>query len=196
MNVGVLAAHPGDAETNVGGLIARFASEGHLVRVFVATVIGDVTLRSKRAIDSAYHLGADIEFLNFDSYGMAADLSHVQLAEDAIMNWGPHLLVSHRLVDSHQDHRACGHIARSVARFNQIELWDMDHSVPGGMVGAVSPTSFVNVSDFQTLKTEALSMHGASREVMSTVDFRGRYYGGMIGVEYAEGFTVQSKYIL
>lgn len=188
--VAVLSAHPDDAETNAGGTIARLVAEGSQVKVYVSTVPSDWTERSRQSIDAVFSLGADVYFFHFDPYGFTADFATVQIVEQAIGEFDPDHIISHRVNDSHQDHRTCGLIARSLVRRNRIGLWEMDHSIPGGLIGAEAPTYFVDISDYQRQKMQAVGIHTIQDGWHDTVIARDRYYGGMVGVDYAEGFTV------
>jgi LmbE family N-acetylglucosaminyl deacetylase len=109
-------AHPDDAEFSAGGIGAKFAAKGHLVK-FVSVTNGDAghcdqgggALARRRAAEvqeAARRLGiAEYEvFDNHDGELMPTLEVRKQIIR-AIRQWGADIVLSHRPNDYHPDHR-------------------------------------------------------------------------------------------
>lgn len=92
--------------------------------------------------------------------------------------------------DSHPEHRRVADIARQIARKNNVDLWFMDHAMPGGYSGtAPRPNHFVKFHSndkYDALNCYAVLSAADKRAVAS----RDMYYGRMLGSTYAEGFII------
>ena len=92
--------------------------------------------------------------------------------------------------DSHPEHQHVAQLARQTARKNNLNLWYMDHAIPGGHnAQAPRPNHFVTFDDFH--KYDAIECYNVmDQQTVKQVMYRDRYYGGMVGAEFAEGFIV------
>ena len=92
--------------------------------------------------------------------------------------------------DSHPEHRRVADIARQIARKNNVDLWFMDHAMPGGYSGtAPRPNHFVKCHSND--KYDALNCYdiltAAGKRAVAARDM---YYGRVLGSTYAEGFII------
>lgn len=112
----VLGAHPDDAEIHAGGLIARHAKLGSVIRMVSVTdgrsghheiAPADlVTIRREEARASGQLIGAESVTWDFADGGLQADLALRAAVIREIRSFGPDLVLTHRLWDYHPDHRA------------------------------------------------------------------------------------------
>lgn len=112
----VLGAHPDDAEIHAGGLIARHAKLGSVIRMVSVTdgrsghheiAPADlVTIRREEARASGQLIGAESVTWDFADGGLQADLALRAAIIREIRSFGPDLVLTHRLWDYHPDHRA------------------------------------------------------------------------------------------
>ncbi len=112
----VLGAHPDDAEIHAGGLIARHARLGSVIRMVSVTdgrsghheiAPADlVVIRREEARASGQLIGAESVTWDFADGGLQADLALRAAIIREIRSFAPDLVLTHRLWDYHPDHRA------------------------------------------------------------------------------------------
>jgi N-acetylglucosamine malate deacetylase 1 len=114
----VLGAHPDDADSHAGGLIARYRKLGHTVKLVSVTngaaghhqIVADelAALRREEAAAAGRVVGAAYEVWDFPDAHLVntLDLRHRIIAE--IRQFAPDLVLTHRTCDYHPDHRALG----------------------------------------------------------------------------------------
>ena len=118
----VLAAHPDDAEFHAGGLLAKHARLGSVIRI-VCLTNGDVGHHkmsgpplAKRRREEAAAAGRVIgaEYVTWDyPDGMLQPTLDVRFdVIREIRTFQPDLVLTHRPDDYHPDHRAVGHVVR------------------------------------------------------------------------------------
>ena len=125
LNVIVFGAHPDDADNKMGGTAALFAQMGHRVK-FVAVTNGDAghyekggghlaKIRRKEAQESGKRLG--IEYTVLDNHDgelfPTLEVRHQVIRE--IRNWDADIVLTHRPVDYHPDHRYTGVLVQDAA---------------------------------------------------------------------------------
>ena len=125
LNVIVFGAHPDDADNKMGGTAALFAQMGHRVK-FVAVTNGDAghyekggghlaKIRRKEAQEAGRRLG--IEYTVLDNHDgelfPTLDVRHQIIRE--IRNWDADIVLTHRPVDYHPDHRYTGVLVQDAA---------------------------------------------------------------------------------
>ncbi|MEE9362456.1 MAG: PIG-L family deacetylase [Cellulophaga sp.] len=126
LNIIVFGAHPDDCDIKFGGTAALFAEMGHRVK-FVALTNGDAghyekgggalaKLRRLEAKEAAKRLGIE-EYITMDNHDAelfpSLDIRHQVIRE--IRNWKADVVVTHRPVDYHPDHRYTGILLQDAA---------------------------------------------------------------------------------
>ena len=204
MNVTALVAHPDD-ELMCAGTLARMVAEGHRVRLVVGFFSdfgpdgvkqGLVEERTSELELSAKILGVDLEaVLEADEASFVWSQPWVQRFERIVGEFPPDLLISHRPADPNSSHGHLGRVARTLARKNRMDLWELDQAVPGGLEpDAPGPNHLVNISDFVEWKREAVGAYQSQLArypgMGEAIEARDRLYGWMMGVSHAEAFRV------
>ncbi len=126
LNIIVFGAHPDDCDEKMGGTAALFAEMGHHVK-FVALTNGDAghfgkgggalaKIRRKEAEESAKRLGIDAYVLldNHDAELLPTLDIRVKVIRE-IRNWNADVVITHRPVDYHPDHRYTGVLVQDAA---------------------------------------------------------------------------------
>lgn len=126
LNIIVFGAHPDDADSKFGGTAALFAQMGHHVK-FVAVTNGDkghykmgggilAKRRRKEAKESAKRLGIDAYTVldNHDGELLPTLDVREQIIRE-IRKWDADIVLSHRPVDYHPDHRYTGVLMQDAA---------------------------------------------------------------------------------
>ena len=183
----MLGAHADDVEISAGGTILTLIDQGW--EVWITHTEPTSIARMEESIDAAEILGATYMPYTGDS-------------RDLVRHWGGmgiDLFVTPSAVDSHPEHRAAADIGVQLARGNDVELWEMNHAIPGGVVPAPQLNHFVRFTISQaTTKYRAIRAHTSQLEAygqwwIDAIDARDRYYG-LIGNRedpvYVEGFRI------
>ena len=178
-----LTAHYDDLEVCAGGTAARYG--GYSAVLFPEARHGTM----QEADEAAEILGIGT--------GLGTALG---LSERDIVTWLDRMVPTYDIIisvspyDSHPEHRKVADIARQVARNNNTSLWFMDHTIPGGQGNGPRPNTFVDFSDYQHTKYDAIECYSIiSRDEVRSIMYRDRYYGRTHGGELAEGFITESS---
>ncbi|MBJ7882116.1 PIG-L family deacetylase [Gelidibacter salicanalis] len=125
LNVIVFGAHPDDSDNKMGGTAALFAQMGHRVK-FVSVINGDAghyekggghlaKIRRKEAQEAGKRLG--IEYTVLDNHDgelfPTIEVRHQVIRE--IRKWDADIVLTHRPVDYHPDHRYTGVLVQDAA---------------------------------------------------------------------------------
>lgn len=131
----------------------------------------------------------------------------------SIRSWRPRVVVLPYEEARHPDHSACGRLATQAVFFAGIKKYlpelgtahSVAQTIAYQMRFSFQPSFVCDISDVQTLKKKAIEAHVSqvtrqansntlisSPLALAAVDARDRYYGGMIGTEYAEPFLVRN----
>ena len=195
LRVVVLGAHADDVEIGAGGTVLRLLAERPRTHVHhvVASAPGDRAAEARAAAD-ALLAGAEAAHVHtldtpdgfFPQH--AGDLK--TWVRETLEPVRPHLVLTHRRADAHQDHRVLGELAwqtfrgATVAAY-EVPKWDGDLDRPNAYV----------TLDAATLerKLAVLDAHFASQRSKGWYDaetFRGlaRVRGVEAGARYAEAF--------
>lgn len=199
--VTALLAHPDD-ELMCAGTLARFASAGARVTLLVGFIEdwgpdgeqrGWVT-RFEEFSASAAAIGAA------PYVGSGADTPESTFCwnQPWVQNFErllppTDLLISHRVNDANTSHAALGQIARTLARKNRMDLWEIDQSIPGGLTDQ-APNLLVDITDYIDQKNDAIYAYQSQLARYPGMDkaiaHRDALNGWHIGTQAAEGFTV------
>lgn len=208
MNVTALVAHPDD-ELMCAGTLARMVAEGHRVRLVVGFFSdfgptgekqGLVEERTGELELSAKILGVDLEaVLVPDEASFVWSQPWVQHFERIVGEYPPDLLISHRTVDPNTSHGHLGRVARTLARKNRMDLWELDQALPGGLdPDAPGPNHLVDITGFIDQKEEVVSAYSSQLirypGMAAAIEARDRMYGWMLDMSstacYAEAFRI------
>jgi len=176
-----LTAHYDDLEICAGGTAARYG--GTSVVFFPHEDHGT----EEEAEQAAFALGIDsIAAQRYvGSRGLVAWLDGIAAGSDTIISISPY--------DSHPEHQAVATIARQVARHAGMNLWFMDHAIPGGYPHGPRPNHFVNITGNDDAKYDAIECYNIITQTeLRSIMYRDRYYGLTNGVQAAEGFIVEN----
>ena len=175
-----LTAHYDDLEVCAGGTASRCYGYS-------------IVLYPKPAHGKDHERERSYEILNVEKSWVAGDTERRLV--DSLDSWlNVHdikQIIATSPHDSHPEHRQVADIARQVARKNNVDLWFMDHAMPGGYSGtAPRPNHFVKFESND--KYDALNCY----DILSAADKRAvaardMYYGRMLGSTYAEGFIIE-----
>lgn len=187
MKVTALLAHPDD-ELICAGTLARFAAEGHDVRL--VTLFMDERQAEWEVCAKTLRVEATRGFLTEDQY-VWSRLTVRNL--EAWLDTDVDLLIGHRAEDPNTSHGHLGRVARTLARKNRMALWELDQTMPGGInPDAPSPNHFVSI-DPQVKRDAMLSYPSQMARYPGWLDAsaaRDAMYGWQIGVPAAEAFRI------
>lgn len=163
MHVALIMAHPDDADIYCGGSVAAWRLMGAEVTILIATDGSKggnfnpedlAKLRSEEAIAAAKVLDANLIQLNFpDGELYQSEEFSVKLTTE-VLRLKPNLLVAHAPNDYHVDHRAASSASLVAASFRVPVLW-----VDPMMGNDFLPNYYVDISQFQNLKEQAILCH-------------------------------------
>ena len=163
MHVALIMAHPDDADIYCGGSVAAWRLMGAEVTILIATDGSKggnfnpedlAKLRSEEAIAAAKVLDANLIQLNFpDGELCQSEEFSVKLTTE-VLRLKPNLLVAHAPNDYHVDHRAVSSASLVAASFRVPVLW-----VDPMMGNDFLPNYYVDISQFQILKEQAILCH-------------------------------------
>ncbi|MCE5306161.1 MAG: PIG-L family deacetylase [Acidobacteriales bacterium] len=133
LRVIAFGAHPDDAEIRAGGVAAKFAAKGHMVK-FVSVTNGDAghcemgggalaKRRRAEAQQAARHLGI-AEYEVFDNHDgeLVPSLEVRKQVIRAIRLWNAEIVLSPRPYDYHPDHRYTSILVQDAAFMVQIPM--------------------------------------------------------------------------
>ena len=121
----VIGAHPDDAEFHVGGIMQRFCTAGHVVKVISVTdgsaghhqltpnALAEV--RRAEAARAAVLFGFSTEVWRWPDGALTACLAARLQVIRAIRLFAPDLVITHRTNDYHPDHRAVGQLVQDAS---------------------------------------------------------------------------------
>ena len=121
----VFGAHPDDAEFKAGGTAAKWAKQGHHVKL-VSVTNGDIghwkmaggPLAQRRTAEvaaAAKKLGTESQVLDLHDGELLPTLENRRLITRVIREWKADIVISHRPWDYHPDHRYVGVLVQDAA---------------------------------------------------------------------------------
>jgi len=198
----VVGAHPDDAELGAGGLIVAAKQRESPIAVVVLTrgeggASGTPDERIAEARRAAAILGVDDwRCLELPDTAIADDLPSREKLEAVLVQFRPHIIVTHGLEDWNQDHRnasllvdAAWSLANRARRHGAAALLRPRilhfHVDP---LRAPRPDLLVDISPYANRKRKALEAFSSQREVLQSVMEWNRLQGASMGVSFAESF--------
>jgi LmbE family N-acetylglucosaminyl deacetylase len=205
MRVLAISPHADDVEIAMGGTIARFVDEGHVVKI-LTMIIPCETIegladsdwkqeREKEQKNAASILGTELEILDINPHEFTFDRENTQLVDNKVREFKPDTVISCWEYDTHQDHKTLSDIVYTATRKNDCSLYQYETMLPGGIGSkAFNPQLFVDVSKYTEKKRKALGVYKSvfkkDLNHLEAIMGRSRYRGEQIGVKYAEAFEV------
>jgi len=220
MRVLAIVAHPDDADIFCGGTLAKHADRGddvaivHLTRGeyggLDATEAEVAAVREDEARASARTLGAEAAFLDFRDGRVTYSLDHRLALVDVIREYEPDVILTHYREDMHPDHRASSRLVTDAYYMASLPLVETEHPPHdpdnvyffGKPTAEFEPSVFVDVTEYQDVKEEAIDCHESQVEflqehggidaefehLMEGVRAEARVLGKRTGARFAEGF--------
>ena len=215
----VIAAHPDDAEAQMGGVLAKLSDRGQRILLVdlsdgEPTDFGARGERAEQAATAAAILGVERTSLAMQDRLVADSLPARLEVARLIREHRPRWVYGTGEACVHPDHAAAAAILRAGVFFARLENWDQ---VPGGEVLAShapwkidrlffphckmepgwSDAAFaVDVSGVYDRKRRALAAYGsiftANDGLLALYEAEDQYFGRLTGVAYAEIFKAAS----
>ena len=217
VDVLAIAAHPDDVELTCAGTLITLGSRGRRFGIVDLTrgemgTRGDAAGREREAREAASLIGAEFrEILDFGDGGLRKTRENELALIDVIRREKPRLILTSYPEDRHPDHRRAGEIVTDAAYYSGLRKIETTHPAHRPQQTIYFSTNFVQAPTFVVDVTPAMEKRLAamrafqsqfhnpqSREpqtvlsqkgFLEAIEARARYYGFMIGVEYAEGFV-------
>ncbi|TAK65490.1 MAG: GlcNAc-PI de-N-acetylase [Dehalococcoidia bacterium] len=220
----VIAAHPDDAETQMGGTLAKLADRGQRI-LLVDLTDGEPTefaqpgVRAQQAAEAARILGVDRVSLGGQDR-LLRDTAEIRLdVASLIRTHRPRWVYGTGEAATHPDHVAAAAITRAAVFEARLGQWDR---VPGGerLAGqqpwAVERLFFprckmepwsgefafaVDVSGVYKRKLQALAAYRSifrakDDRLLALYEAEDRYFGRLLGVAYAEIYLTASPLLV
>jgi len=196
MNILAVGAHPDDIEIGCGGTLAKYASYGHNIYMFIATDgnaggIGD--LRKIEQEKAAKIL--DVKKLFWGGYidtELEIHKEAIMKVEDIINKTNPDSIFINFSDDTHQDHRHIAAITNSATRYVRNVLF---YETP--TTQNFQPNAFVDIGQkFLDVKMESLKAHTSQIDktnimgvsILELAQSAAHFRGVQARVAYAEAF--------
>jgi N-acetylglucosamine malate deacetylase 1 len=220
----VFAAHPDDAEVQMGGTLVKLARRGQRI-LLVDLTDGEPTefaepgVRARQAAEAARILGVDRMTLQHrDRLLVDEPAIRVEVAR-LIRQHRPRWVYGTGEACVHPDHTAAAAITRAAVFLARLGQWDRVEGAKAladqkpwapdrlffphcKMEPAWSEIAFaVDVSDVYSIKREALAAYGSifkasDDQLLMLYETEDSYFGRMLGVAYAEPFRSASPLLL
>jgi N-acetylglucosamine malate deacetylase 1 len=221
LDVLAIAAHPDDVELSVGGTLLKLADVGYKSGILDLTrgeagTRGTPEIRAAEAQAAADILGLTMrENLDLgDSHIWVNEDSRIQVVR-ALRRWRPRVVFTQFWDDPHPDHAHTSQLVREAAHLSGLAKYDSDFGLERWRPSAVAyflfprtvaPSFLVDISAYSERKWQAIQAHAsqfhnpasnAPQSRVSTPQFlremeaRDRYFGALIGTQYAEAFFVR-----
>ena len=209
LSIVVVGPHPDDQELGMGGTIARLASQGHAVHLIdmtngEPTPFGSVETRAEESAAAAKVLGVGRTLLGLKNREVTHNIESRHALAALYRVHRPNVIFVPFPIDAHPDHVAVTRIAED-ARFDAKLT---KSNIPGEpwypkriiyyycthLRMNFHPTFCIDISAEIERKMESISCYAsqftrnAAGEVPAMVRTINGYFGGRIGVPYAEPF--------
>jgi bacillithiol biosynthesis deacetylase BshB1 len=224
LDILVFGAHPDDAELGAGGTIAKEISLGKKVGIVDLTrgelgTRGSAEIRDKESAAAAKILGVTVrENLRFRDGFFSNDENHQLEIIKMLRKYRPDTVLCNAIEDRHIDHGRGSKLVSDacfLSGLRRIETalhgeeqqeWRPKLVYHYIQWKNLTPDFVVDISDFITLKTDAILAYGSqfhdpnskepetpisSKTFRESVHYRAKDLGRLVGTEYGEGFTVE-----
>jgi len=211
----VMIAHPDD-ELMCAGTIMKLQAGGCKVDMVVSCQ------PQQHEYDRVAEYKASLEVLGIDSSLMhiwddpesdfAWTRDNIQPYDQLVQSLDPDLIITHRVRDSQQHHSHLANIAHSIARKNNVTVWEMEQAMPGGIEpDAPAPNFFVDVSRYWYVKKQIIEAYPSQAVKypgwLEALEDRARVWGWMTNMNghdatigsrprLVEAFRIQKQFWL
>lgn len=196
MNILAIGAHPDDIEIGCGGTLAKYASYGHNIYLFIATD-GDAgglgKLRVQEQINAAKILNVkDIFWGGYKDTELEVHKETIMKVESIIKKTQPDSIFINYSDDTHQDHRHIAAITNSATRYIRNVLF---YETP--TTQNFQPNVFVDIGQqFLDIKMDALKAHESQIDrtnimgvsILELAQSAAHFRGVQARVAFAEAF--------
>jgi len=221
----IIAAHPDDAEVQMGGTIAKLHQSGHQVLIVdlcdgEPADYGAPGTRREQALCAARILGADRVFLNRQDRLITDDIPTRLTLARLVRQHRPKMVFGTTGACIHPDHAAVSPLVTAAVFYARLKNWDR---VPGGeMLAGTEPWEIerlffphckmepswgdyafaVNVSETYALKKKALAEYASiftvdtGDQLLELYEAEDAHMGRVFGVAYAEVFKSHSPLLV
>jgi len=216
-----IGAHPDDAEFGAGGTLLKLRSLGYTTGILDMSrgemgTRGTPEERAIEALDAAKVLGLSFRASLDLGDGRIRDTDESRAALVAVFRrLRPRIVFTHHFEESHPDHIATANLVRACVYMSGLAKYSSDSGDARHRPCAVAHYSFprwlapsfvVDISDWIETKVEASKCHRtqlfdpnsealetalSGKDFLDKLNARARYFGSLIGSEYAEGFYVR-----
>ncbi|MDO9549079.1 MAG: PIG-L deacetylase family protein [Candidatus Marinimicrobia bacterium] len=196
MNILAIGAHPDDIEIGCGGTLAKYASYGHNIFMFIATdgnAGGIGKIRKKEQVNAAKILNVkDIFWGGYIDTEMEVHKEAIMKVEDIINKTQPDSIFINYSDDTHQDHRHIAAITNSATRYiRNVLLYETPTTQN------FQPNVFVDIGrQFLDIKMESLKAHESQIDktnimgvsILELAQSAAHFRGVQARVAFAEAF--------
>ncbi len=203
----VTGAHPGDPEAGCGGLVALLTAAGHEVTLCYLTT-GEAgiegksyqeaaAIRKEESKKSSRMLNATPYYFGQIDGATKIDDTQYDQMHTFLVDQNPDLILTHWIMDTHIDHRACGILTYGAwLNLNRRPNLYFYEVMPGGQTQNFIPTDYANISEVVELKRQACYLHESQKmkELYSNDHERMEEFRGMeSGYRFAEAFIGHAR---
>jgi LmbE family N-acetylglucosaminyl deacetylase len=209
-------AHPDDAEISCGGTLIRLQETGWKVHI-VSVTAGDCgsmnlcpeeTARTRilEGTNAAHLIGATFHTLGEPDGRVVYDRQSLQKTIDLFRRIAPTLVITMPMSDYHADHEVTGQLGRAASFVYAAPnastqplidgsgvpyLYYTDgHDGQDRMGNAITPTTFVDISDQLDTKTKMLACHESQLEWLRSHNGINEYLSAMQAHSHARGTDI------
>jgi len=201
-NILVVGAHYDDVELGVGGSAAKFVKQGK--KVYKLTLTDNVTRSGHLHMNIDYESSRDAsakaseilgiqeitDFVPVDCNNLFYNTETMQRIEDVIYKYNIDTVFMHFMEDANQDHVEASKLCKTASRHCQnVFVYQSNLYV---LTEPYYPIFFVDISDFETQKIEALkqydSQHDRFNDLFQATLARNKVWGASQKVKSAEAF--------
>jgi N-acetylglucosamine malate deacetylase 1 len=220
LDILAFGAHPDDVELGCGGTIAKEIALGKKVGIIDLTrgelgTRGSATIRDEEAGSAAKILGVSIrENLNMRDGFFINDENHQLQIIEIIRKYQPEIVLCNAIDDRHSDHAkgsklvsdACFLSGLVKIETNTKTAWRPKTVYHYIQWKDLKPDFVVDISGYTDIKIAAILAYNsqfydpnstepetpiATKNFLESLNYRSREFGRLVGVDYAEGFTVE-----
>ncbi|SFW15000.1 bacillithiol biosynthesis deacetylase BshB1 [Sinomicrobium oceani] len=219
LDILAIGAHPDDVELGCGATIAKEIANGKKAGILDLTrgelgTRGSAEIRDREAARAAEILGVSVrENLAFADGFFMNDKAHQLEIIKIIRKYRPDIVLCNAVDDRHIDHGKGSKLASDACFLSGLakidtgqEAWRPKQVFHYIQWKNLTPDLVVDVSGFVDVKVKAVAAYTSqffdpdskepetpisSRNFMDSITYRARDLGRIIGVESAEGFTVE-----
>lgn len=224
LDVLAFSAHPDDIELAAAGTLIKLVKQGHAVGIADMTngemgTRGTEDGRRKEALEAAHLIGARVrEFMEIPDGGVTVNRENHLRVIRLLRKYRPSIVLTHYWKARHPDHMATSHIVTEACYLSGLAKIDTGQErhrpkriLYHQILYDVIPSFVVDVSAEIDQRRKAVRAHKSqffdplskdpetilsAPQFLEVVESRLRYWGGQIGVAYAEPFLATEPFAL